>query len=233
MYFVATISEFLSIFVDIFPFPHHVSPVASYFLNNTAKVTLYKQLHPEYKVDLMFDFESYIANITGTLIEIFTQNIDYKVEQKKCLQTLLHDHVSNDSIEKTAQGFRHLQFIFQSLSKVDKFLSEFQVSNSTSYYPSEQCLEAIVMQYCPHCVQHIPPLCGSTCVQLASACQSPLYESLLPQFNVLWNISRQLVLMTQSLMNQTVLCHTVEILSPNTLHSLVSFDYKSITCITI
>ncbi|XP_019856752.1 PREDICTED: uncharacterized protein LOC109585205 [Amphimedon queenslandica] len=218
----ATIDEFLSIFIDIFPFPHHLSPVASFYLNNTAKVKLFQQLHPNYAIDLMFDFESYITNMTATLIEIFTQSIPYEASQKQCLQDLIHNHVDTDSIQKTGEGFRILQLIFQSLRKIEMLLNRFDVLNTTAYYPSEQCLESIITQYCAQCVRLIPPLCESTCVQVYSACQSPLHESLLPQFEALWNISRQLVFLTQSLMNNTVLCHTVEILSPNTLFNLSS-----------
>lgn len=196
--------------------------MASFYLNNTAKVKLFQQLHPNYTVDLAFDFEGYITNMTATLIDIFAQSIPYETQQKKCLHDLLHNHVDTESIQKTGEGFGVLQLIFQSLRKIEMLLNTFDVLNATAYYPSEQCLESIITQYCAQCVQLIPPLCESTCLQVYSACQSPLHESLLPQFEALWNISRQLVFLTQSLMNNTVLCHTVEILSPYTLSNLVS-----------
>lgn len=217
---LATIDEFLVIFLGIFPFPHHLAPTASYFLNNSVKPTLIHQLHPNYTVDSKFDFEGYITNFTTVLIEIFTQNIPYSLQDQQCLDGLLHDHISLKSIEDTGAGLRHLQNIFQSLHKIKRFLNDLLDLISFSF--SDQCLDAIIKQYCSHCVQIIPLLCESVCGPVVAACQSPVYDSLQPQLNALWGVSRQLLHQTQSLMNCTLQQDTFNILSPSTLQSIVS-----------
>lgn len=219
--FLATIDEFLTIFLNIFPFPHNLTSRGSLFLETVVRTTLTQQLHPNYTVDSRFDFESYITNFTSVLIDIFTMSIPYIPAQQQCLNELLHNHINTTAINSTGAGLRHMQDIFQTLDKTRELL--INLTTSLSSYPfSEQCLNAIISQYCSHCVRDIPLLCESVCIPIVAGCTSPVHDGLLPQLDALWNISRQLLDQIQSLMNCTLQLDTINILPPSSIHSLVS-----------
>ena len=179
------------------------------------------QLHPNYTVDLNFDFEKFVHNITSTLVDIFTQALPYPGDQIQCLDNLLHEYINSEHIKNIGQSFKQLQYVMQSLKKITNFLIQFRKPNSLQFLPSNQCIEAVLKQYCSSCVRNIPKLCESVCVPVISACQSPVYEGLKPQLEAVWNVSRQLLELTQSLMNQTLRVDGPLILPANILHSLV------------
>ena len=218
--FLDTINQFSTLFVNVLPFPRSIVALAKVYFN-TVKINLNHQLHPNYTVDLSFDFEKFVYNLTSTLVDMFTQALPYSSNQIQCLDNLIHEYINSEHIKNIGQSFKQLQYVMQSLKKITNLLVQFRKPNSLKFLPSNQCIEAVLKQYCSSCVRNIPKLCESVCVPVVSACQSPVYEGLKPQLEAVWNVSRQLLKLTQSLMNQTLRVDGPLILPANIYRSLV------------
>lgn len=164
--------------------------------------------------------------MSATLVDLFTQSTSLSPTKQQCLDEVLHDHINLDAIKTVGETFSEMQRIFLSLKKIKKFLASFNISSL--YTPSDQCVRAMMVQYCPICVRNIPKMCEINCVSIATACQSPIYDNLRDQLDALWNVTHQLLDELSSLMSQTLLIDAQNILPLNSILSLVSLIHYAI-----
>lgn len=195
-YIIDSTHQFINMFTDNFPFPHDAVALARPYLDSYVEPVLTSQLDPSYDVDLSFDFPQFVFNLTGNLIDVFTQNIPFDNNQQQCLDALLHEHLGLDAIRNVGKGIKQLQLILQSMQKIKVFLNQLNVTD-LGYRPVEECIEALVSLHCNSCQENIPSLCENVCSYVVIGCQSPLQDGLYPQLDVVWNVTAQLVMLMQ------------------------------------
>ena len=176
--------------------------------------------------NLEFNFTEYVANITGTLVDIFTlDRIPNDQAKQMCADALLHEHMNITEIANVGRSFSKLQRVYHTLihlrTFVDQLIADF--NNVFQYTPSEQCLDALLSQYCGRCRQNIPTLCNSVCSAVLIGCQSPVQDGLKSQFDAVWNITRQLFSMAGELANQIICVDEPNILPNTAIISLVRY----------
>ena len=216
-------------FTDNFPFPHEAVTLARPYLDGYVQPVLESQLDPSYDVDLSFDFPQFVFNLTGMLIDVFTQNIPFSNDQQQCLDALLHEHLDLDAIHNVSKEIKQLQLILQTMQKIKVFLNQINVSD-LGYRPVEECIEAFVSLHCDSCQENIPRLCENVCISVVIGCQSPLQDGLYPQLDVVWNVTVQLVMLMQNVLKELLRVDQPAILPATALETLVRRYFMVIEC---
>ncbi len=187
------------------------------------KPFLASHLLPIESVDVTYNFTTFISDLTFQLVELFVTNVDLPITQKMCLGTVLTDEIITDAITQAGDAMKEIQLIYQSLRKISVFLNNLNVS-SFGYLPSEQCVQALLSQRCQQCTTNIPTLCEDVCTSLVISCLSPLQDGIQSQIEAVWNVTRQLTLLTQQLMAEILRKHQPSILPPSALQTIVRVD---------
>ena len=207
IFFLSTesLEEFIAKLFDYLPFPPSLTHLAIGKLEG-LKVLLSQQLHPDSLVDLDYDFSGFMFNVTSCLVDVFTESLKphYPDASVQCLNSLIRNNISPDALLKIGEDLKQVQLLYQTLKKLDTFLEDLYVQESFGYTPQEQCIGAVVSQRCLSCQRNVPSLCSGVCTNVIIGCQSPLNDGLLAQFEGLWQISREVMRSTLSIMNKTL-----------------------------
>ena len=213
--------EFIHSFIDNFPFPDSLKSIAQSYLNEVEEL-LTAQLNPlTVAGHNKFNFTNLMYELTSELINRFTSNIPVTTNQKQCLATIIHSHIGRPSLQNIGEALQELQQIYQTLQKIEQFLSGLTVSDSIGYSTSEQCIEAVLSLQCDQCKKNIPSLCENVCASVVIGCLSPLQDGLHSQMEALWNVTKQLVLSTRDLIDQTLRVDQPAILPATALPQMV------------
>ena len=133
------------------------------------------------------------------MAEWLVQGIPTKLMGKKnCLRGVLQDHIVPATLDSIAQNFTQLWMALASVSKLHQWYRTSLVEGLAGFVPQNQCVDALLELTCARCSRNIPPLCRDACNAHIEGCYSPFYIGLQEQFNILWNVSRQLVISAQS-----------------------------------
>ena len=195
--------EFIDIFFNNLPFPPNLIHLASSELT-AFQQQLSQQLHPASSVNLNYNFTEFVSNLTSSLIDVFINAIPYPAQPKQCLSNLLHDNISPDVISKVGGDLKQIQLLYQTLKKLDTFVKGLRIEESFGYHPQEQCISAIISQSYLRCQRNLPNLCSSACSNAVVGCQSSLNDGLLPQFEGLWQVARDVIQSTLITVNRTL-----------------------------
>ena len=224
------LDEILQSFTSILTIPQDLRPVFSDFLAE-QRLMLKTQIVERGMSDLDYNFTKHVLNLTGSLVDGFTmiKLQDLSLPQQMCADAVLHQHFNLTAVANVGEGFSQLQRVYHTLVHLQGFVNQL-VANFTDvfqYSPSEQCLDALLSQYCGRCRQNIPTLCNGVCSAVLIGCQSPVQDGLRSQFDAVWNITRQLLSIAGELANQILCIDEPRILSPHTIFSLVSSNAVS------
>lgn len=221
---VDSLSEFSDQFVDNYPFPpsliHKVQPFI-----DTVKPLLKLQLLPSSDVNMTYNFTQFATDLAYNLIDHFLQASDISESQKTCLGPIIRGKLNLDALDKVGHSMKQLQMLYQALDRTQVFLNQLNLS-SIGYSLSDQCLNSILSQRCQQCQQNIPELCENVCTPLVIGCLSPIQTGLQPQVDALWNITRQLTLLVQSHMNQTLRVYQPAVMANTELPDMVCQKLK-------
>lgn len=218
-FYPETMNEFVTQFIDSYPFPHAiVNSVQSYL--NALKPTLANQLLPTNSANMSYNFTAFASDLAFELVDLFITKVDIPINQKTCLREIILKEIELDALQKVGEAMKELQLVYQTFMKINAFLTNLRV-DSIGYLPSEQCLEALLTQQCEQCKSNIPALCEDVCTSVNIGCLSPIQDGLQSQMEVLWNVSRQLTSLTQNLMEQILRTHQPSILHASDLMTIV------------
>ncbi len=215
-----SLKSFIVQFIDSYPFPHSVVEDAQTYLN-TMKPLLREQLLPtSTAINMTYNFTEFVSDLTFTLVDIFVNKIEITDIQRTCLRETINNEIRLDALENIGNAMVELQKVYHSFEKIGTFLNTINIEG-LGYTMSNQCLEAILSQRCEQCKTDIPTLCDNVCTPLIIACLSPLQDGLKSQIETVWNVTRQLTLLTQQNMIQILRIYQPLILPVNSLQTLV------------
>ena len=95
-----------------------------------------------------------------------------------------------DAIVKDVSFLRNASSVFY---LIDQYIANISDTILSLVPPSDQCANALLKLTCSKCQQTIAKLCRNVCGAAAKGCFAPYYTVLNPQFNILWNVTSQLV----------------------------------------
>ena len=109
--------------------------------------------------------------------------------EKELLQ--LRNAVVKERLDRSIQALR---LAVTAVRRIDQWFTNTFLQNLTRYFtPLDICVNAFITLRCESCVRNIPPLCRGVCNSVIYGCYAVFQNGLKGQFNVLWNVTNQLI----------------------------------------
>ena len=159
----------------------------------------------------------FIERVSNAIGGAAGQRLGNGSEQMMCIRQLLLRNINQSDVAMVIRGLMTVQRGIRSLNRIADFLYRYRM-NTQFTFPRDCVRRFVELNFCARCTRRIPPLCSNTCGALFRGCLSPYYTVLSRQFDVLWNVSRQVLRVTNNtlenlFMNQRSLVNTAQIVS--------------------
>lgn len=132
-----------------------------------------------------------IGGAAGGLLSGGNQSI------QMCVRQLITSNVNQSDIAIIVRGLMTVQRALNSLDRIADFLYRYRM-NTEFQFPQNCVRRFVELNFCARCTRRIPPLCSNTCGALYRGCLSPYYTVLSRQFDILFNVSRQVLRITNN-----------------------------------
>lgn len=185
--------------IDFFPNPSHliISTVTTPRLQE-----IYDRIVPDLINSLIINNTSQryfnASRFVQMIVEAITHGAGNAVSNgmnetlRLCTIQHLNNSLSNTTYYRMAQQLETIQRCTISLRNIEWFL-KYDIQSTNLTFPSN-CIDRLVsINFCGRCENEIPPLCSNTCGALIRGCYSPYHDALRIQFNILWNVSIQVL----------------------------------------
>ena len=143
-----------------------------------------------------FNSSRFIQNIVVAITNSVGNDISRGVNDnlKTCTVQHLNNSVNNTAYFNMVSQIETLRRGVTSFRNFEEFFTNFtQNTNDYFKFPSNCVNRLVSISFCGRCKEKIPPLCSNTCGALIRGCYSPYYDVLPNQFDILWNVSRQVL----------------------------------------
>ena len=114
-----------------------------------------------------------------------------------CVRRFITNNVNQSDIAIIVRGLMRVQRALNSLDRIADFLYRYRM-NTEFRFPQGCVRRFVELNFCARCTRRIPPLCSNTCGALYRGCLSPYYTVLSRQFDILFNVSRQVLRITNN-----------------------------------
>jgi hypothetical protein len=109
-----------------------------------------------------------------------------------CIVEHLTAAVNDNARSDMARQLKMLRSGITALINFEQFLTNY--SQNTSFeFPNICVYKLVSISFCGRCNSTFPPMCRRTCGALIRGCYSPYYDALPEEFNLLWNVSIQVL----------------------------------------
>ena len=159
----------------------------------------------------------FIERVSNAIGEAAGQLLGNGSQQVMCVRQLILNNLNRSDVAVLIRGLMMVQRGIRTLDRIADFLYRYRM-NTEFTFPRDCVRRFIELNFCARCTRRIPPLCSNTCGALFRGCLSPYYTVLSRQFDILWNVSRQVLRITNNtlqdlFMNERSLVDTVQIVS--------------------
>ena len=134
-----------------------------------------------------------------------------------CVGDFIRDNINRTDVEDLVKGLTTVQRAVNTLDRIASFLYRYRMT--TQFRFPRNCVRRFIeLNFCARCTKRTPPLCSNTCGALFRGCLSPYDTVLSRQLDVLWNVSRQVLRITNStldslFMNERSLLNIIQVVS--------------------
>ena len=118
-------------------------------------------------------------------------------ETVMCVRDAILDNVNQTDLIALARGLMVVQRAVDTLDRFTDFLYRYRM-NTEFTFPRDCVRRFVELNFCARCTRRSPPLCSNTCGALFRGCLSPYYTVLNRQFDLIWNVSRQVLRITNN-----------------------------------
>ena len=146
---------------------------------------------------------------------VFLTNVTQRLEQlaagalgggnmtrETCIINFIRQRVNQTVVDLVVNTLEQIRRGVSSASRIRDFLQNLN-RTLANFQPLQQCSERLVeLSFCSRCTRNIPPLCSNTCGALVRACYSPFLAGLRGEFDNLWNVTRQVIRVTNNTLMQ-------------------------------
>ena len=154
--------------------------------------------------------EPRVVNFTGT--------------QRNCVQNELLRRVNQTAKNIIDESLKELRRAATTLNRTKFWFTNQFLPNLTSYFVGRnRCANNFLnLTICPACHMKIPDLCKPVCNAVIYGCYAVVQNGLRGEFNVLWNITNQLINISRNATrNITIFSSNILRIDPNEYLSLV------------
>lgn len=111
-----------------------------------------------------------------------------------CVHEQLNALVNRTTKTRIDRSVQQLRLAVEALRRIHMwFDTTFIPSLRMSFTPLDACVNALIQLQCQECVENIPSLCRGVCNSVIYGCYAVIKNGWSGQFNVLWNVTDQLV----------------------------------------
>ena len=141
-----------------------------------------------------FNVTEVIVNIISSIGEaVALQFRDRTIHA--CVENAIQSNINETDVRLISRAIERLRTSFTLLNRVVDFLQDFAAT--TQFRFPQNCVRRFVeLNFCARCTRQSPPLCSNTCGALVRGCLSAHFVALNRQFDILWNVSRQVLAIT-------------------------------------
>ncbi|KAL5468900.1 hypothetical protein EMCRGX_G030048 [Ephydatia muelleri] len=135
------------------------------------------------------------STVVNQILSGLIQEIKKSAVNKTCVElqgqaTLADQSVALDTFAKDIASLRNASTL---LYLIDQYLLNMTDNLLATVPPTDQCAKILLGLTCAKCKGSIGKLCGSFCSAATKGCFAPYFAALNPQFDILWDVTRQLV----------------------------------------
>ena len=114
-----------------------------------------------------------------------------------CILNVIRSNLNQSDVDLVIQAIEDVRRAFTVLRRSANFFQQY-VEDLQFRFPRNCVRRFVELNFCARCTQKTPPLCSNTCGALVRGCLSAYYSALSRQFDILWDVSRQVVMITNS-----------------------------------
>ena len=114
-----------------------------------------------------------------------------------CILNAIQNNLNQSDIQLVIRAIEDVRRAFTVLRRSANFFQQY-VEGLQFRFPRNCVRRFVELNFCARCTQKTPPLCSNTCGALVRGCLSAYYSALSRQFDILWDVSRQVVMITNS-----------------------------------
>ena len=114
-----------------------------------------------------------------------------------CVRDVVTRNINNTDVALLIRGLTTVQRGLNALDMIASFLYRYRMTTEFTF-PTNCMRRFVELNFCQRCTRRVPPLCSNTCGALFRGCLSPYYTVLSNQFDLLWNVSRQVLRVTNN-----------------------------------
>ena len=115
-------------------------------------------------------------------------------EQSDCVRNALRPYINQTTKGHIDESFEEFRRAVTSLNKIVLWYNHTFLPNLETYFtPLDACVNAFIRLQCRRCIENIAPLCRGICSDVAYGCYGIIENGFRGQFNVLWNVTSQLM----------------------------------------
>ena len=132
------------------------------------------------------------------IVKLFINGIDqtfgaYNSTVVNCIHQQVANYFNRTAIAAIAMDIASLRNVVSAFYFIDQFVQNLTSNILSTSPPSDECVKNLLKLTCSKCQKAIPKLCSNVCSAVAKGCFAPYYAALNPQFNIMWNVTAQLV----------------------------------------
>ena len=114
-----------------------------------------------------------------------------------CILNVVRNNLNQTDIQLVIRAIEDVRRAFTVLRRSANFFQQY-VDGLQFRFPRNCVRRFVELNFCARCTQRTPPLCSNTCGALIRGCLSAYYSALSRQFDILWDVSRQIVTITNN-----------------------------------
>lgn len=114
-----------------------------------------------------------------------------------CILNAIRNNLNQQDIQLVIRTIEDVRRAFTVLRRSANFFQEY-IEGIQFRFPRNCVRRFVELNFCARCTRKTPPLCSNTCGALVRGCLSAYYSALSRQFDILWDVSRQVVMITNS-----------------------------------
>ena len=114
-----------------------------------------------------------------------------------CILNVVRNNLNQTDIQLVIRAIEDVRRAFTVLQRSANFFQQY-VDGLQFRFPRNCVRRFIELNFCARCTQRTFPLCSNTCGALVRGCLSAYYSALSRQFDILWDVSRQVVTITNN-----------------------------------
>ena len=149
--------------------------------------------------NIVIDSSTRNFNVTQFAVDVVTalgnaagQALTTNLTTRGYVLNAIRNNINQTDVTLITDAIQRMRRSFTVLNSTANCLYRYAVT--TQYRFPASCLRRFVeLNFCARCTRQIPPLCSNTCGALLRGCLSSYYSALSRQFDILWNVSRQVL----------------------------------------